>query len=138
MENPVNSPDPEEGGDGYAWWFSGKRSLESIYRRWGSNLRDYMHPDFFSDELQGEFLKLKEPLEQNSIVYNNWNPGISTEIHLIHSKDDNLIPVECADLLIRNKKKGTPLRIHVLRNHYDAGFHFVLTTALYLLINKTL
>ncbi len=136
MENPVNSPDPEEGGDGYAWWFSGKRSLESIYKRWGSNLRDYMHPDFFSDELQGEFLKLKEPLEQNSIVYNNWDPGISTEIHLIHSKDDNLIPVECADLLYKEyKKKGYPITYtRTVGNHYDAGFHFVLTAALYLLI----
>ena len=135
MENPVNSPDPEEGGDGYAWWFSGKRTLESIYKRWGSNLRDYMHPDFFVPELQGEFLKLKEPLEENSIVYSDWIPGPTTEIHLLHSAEDNLIPVECADLLYKEfKKRGCAITYtRTTGTHYDAGFHFVLTAALYLL-----
>ena len=105
MENPVDSPDPEEGGDGYAWWFSGKRSLSSIINRWGSNLPNYMHPDFFNPELSCEFIKLKEPLEMNSIVY-NYTPGPLTEIHLIHSSQDNLIPVACPDLLYREYKKG--------------------------------
>ena len=135
MENPVNSPDPEEGGDGYAWWFSGKRSLSSIIRRWGSDLRNYMHADFFIPELRSEFLKLRDPLEMNSIVY-NYTPGPFTEIHLIHSAQDNLIPVECSDLLYREyKKRGCAITYErITGDHFEAGFQFIATSMFYLLI----
>ncbi len=135
MENPVNSPDPEEGGDGYAWWFSGKRSLSSIIRRWGSDLRNYMHADFFIPELSSEFLKLRDPLEMNSIVY-NYTPGPFTEIHLIHSAQDNLIPVECSDLLYREyKKRGCAITYErITGDHFEAGFQFIATSMFYLLI----
>ena len=49
------NPNPEEGGDGYAWWFSGQQDMNAIHWRWGSDLRTYMHPDFFNEELTGEF-----------------------------------------------------------------------------------
>lgn len=135
VENPVNSPDPEEGGDGYVWWFSGKRSLTSIIQRWGSDLRNYMHPDFFNPELSNEFLKLRGPLEMNSIVY-NYTPGPLTEIYLIHSAQDNLIPVECSDLLYREyKKRGCAITYkRITGDHFDAGFQFIATSMFYLLI----
>ncbi|HPB78481.1 MAG TPA: hypothetical protein PK485_07905, partial [Bacteroidales bacterium] len=50
MENPVNSPDPAAGGDGYAYWFDGSHMSKSIFNRWGSDLRNYMHEDFFHQE----------------------------------------------------------------------------------------
>lgn len=135
MENPVDTADPAEGGDGYAYWFSGNRSLSSIRHRWGSNLRTYMHEDFFSPELNGEFMKLKEPLEANSIVY-NWTPRPLLEIHLIHSAHDNLIPVECSDLLYREyKKRGLSITYNrTTGDHFEAGFEFIATAVLYLLV----
>ena len=134
MENPVNSPDPEEGGDGYAWWFSGERTLSSIIQRWGSDLHRYMHQDFFNPQLDGEFLKLKEPLEVNSIVY-NWTPKPMLEIHLIHSAQDNLIPVECADLLYNEyRKRGCAISYdRTTGDHFQAGFKFIATAVFYLL-----
>ncbi|HPL84614.1 MAG TPA: hypothetical protein PLO22_08150 [Bacteroidales bacterium] len=137
MENQVDSPDPEAGGDGYVWWFSGKRTLASIVRRWGSNLRTYMHPDFFNPELTGEFAKLREPLLENSIVY-NFTPGPLTEIHLIHSADDNFIPVECADLLFREyKKKGCAITYdRITGDHFHASFYFIASSMYYLILNN--
>lgn len=135
MENAVDSPDPEEGGDGYVYWFSGKRSLSSIVHRWGSNLRNYMHEDFFTPELNGEFQKLKEPLEINSIVY-NWTPRPFLDIHVIHSMEDNLIPVECSDLLyLEYKNRGCSITYdRTTGDHFQAGFKFIATAVLYLLV----
>lgn len=136
MENPEMNPNPEEGGDGYAWWFSGQQDMNAIHWRWGSDLRTYMHPDFFNEELTGEFLKLKEPLEQNSIVYNGWVPGPFTEVYLTHSKEDNFIPVESADLLYREyKKRGCAIHYNrTTGTHGDAALEFILSGLLYLMI----
>lgn len=134
MENPVNSPDPAAGGDGYAYWFDGTHSSGSIHRRWGSDLRSYMHEDFFNDEPQGEFLKLQECMQINSLVY-NWTPGPFLNINVIHSGEDNLIPVDCADLLYKvYKENGCSIQYNrTTGDHYEAGTEFMLTAMLYLL-----
>ncbi|NLA15016.1 MAG: hypothetical protein GX877_00560 [Bacteroidales bacterium] len=135
MENPVNSPDPAQGGDGYAYWFDGTHGSGSLHRRWGSDLRNYMHEDFFSDELKGEFVKLEACMKENSLV-RSWTPDPLLDIHLLHSSEDNLVPVECADYLYETfKEKGCS--VHYVRttgDHYDAGNEFVMTSLLYLLL----
>lgn len=135
MENPVNSPDPALGGDGYAYWFDGTHGSGSIYRRWGSDLRNYMHEDFFHQEPRGEFLRLQECMELNSLVY-NWTPSPRIDIRLIHSGEDNLIPVDCADLLYKvYREKGCSIQyIRTTGDHYQAGSEFMLTAMLYLLL----
>jgi len=135
MENSVNSPDPALGGDGNAYWFDGTHGSGSIYRRWGSDLRNYMHEDFFLQEPRGEFLKLQECMELNSLVY-NWTPSRRLDIHLIHSGEDNLIPVDCADLLYKvYREKGCSIQyIRTTGDHYQAGSEFMLTAILYLLL----
>ena len=135
MENPVNSPDPALGGDGYAYWFDSTHSSGSIHRRWGSDLRNYMHEDFFHDQPQGEFLKLKACMELNSLVY-NWEPKPALDIRVIHSGEDNLIPVECADLLYKvYREKGCSIQyIRTTGDHYQAGSEFMLTAMLYFLL----
>lgn len=135
MENPVNSPDPGVGGDGYAYWFDGTHSSGSIHKRWGSNLRNYMHEDFFHQEPRGEFLKLQECMQINSIVY-NWVPNPLITIRVLHSGEDNLIPVECADLLYKvYKEKGCSIYYNrTTGDHYEAGAEFMMTAMLYLLL----
>ncbi|MEJ1729551.1 hypothetical protein SMA90_24720 [Escherichia coli] len=135
MENSVNSPNPAEGGDGYAYWFDGTHSSGSIHRRWGSDLRNYMHEDFFHQEPHGEFLKLQECMHINSLVY-NWTPDPLLNIRMIHSSEDNLIPVDCADLLYKvYKEKGCAIQyIRTTGNHYEAGTEFMMTAMLYLLM----
>lgn len=135
MENPVNSPDPAEGGDGYAYWFDGTHGSGSLFRRWGSDLRNYMHEDFFNREPVGEFLKLQDCMKENSMVY-NWTPGPLLNIRLIHSSEDNLIPADCADLLYNvYKSKGCAIQyIRTTGDHYEAGTEFMLTAMLYLLL----
>ncbi len=135
MENPVNSPDPAQGGDGYAYWFDGTHGSGSLHKRWGSDLRNYMHEDFFSDEPKGEFAKLIDCMNENSLA-RSWTPDPLLDIHLLHSSQDNLIPVDCADYLYKTfKEKGSS--IHYVRttgDHYDAGNEFVMTSLLYLLL----
>ncbi|NLA15022.1 MAG: esterase family protein [Bacteroidales bacterium] len=136
MENSEMNPNPEEGGDGYAWWFSGQQDMNAIHWRWGSDLRTYMHPDFFSEELKGEFKKLKAPLECNSIALSDWAPSPFTEVYLTHSKEDNFIPVEGADLLYKEyKKKGCSIFYNrTTGTHGDAALEFILSGLLYLMI----
>ena len=135
MENPVDSPDPALGGDGYAYWFNGTHGSGSLHKRWGSDLRNYMHEDFFSDKPQGEFVKLEVCMRENSLA-RNWDPDPLLDIHLLHSCEDNLVPVECADFLYETyTKKGCS--VHYMRttgDHYDAGNEFVMTSLLYLLL----
>jgi len=135
MENPVNSPDPAAGGDGYAYWFDGSHMSKSIFNRWGSDLRNYMHEDFFHQEPTGEFLKLKDCMEENSLVY-NWTPDPLLNIRLIHSSEDNLIPVECSDLLYQVYKENNCAIQYVRTNgdHYQAGTEFMMNAMLYLLL----
>ncbi|MFY9116449.1 MAG: hypothetical protein WAN85_05010 [Bacteroidales bacterium] len=135
LENPVNSPDPEEGGDGYAWWFNGSHRSGKLRNRWGTDLTYYMHPDFFSEQPAGEFLKMKDCLEENSLA-RNWTPPPFLDIYLLHSSEDTIVPVECADFLYKTyKEKGCS--IHYERttgSHYDAGFEFIKKAAMYLLL----
>ncbi len=135
MENPVNSPDPAAGGDGYAYWFDGSHMSRSIYNRWGSDLRNYMHEDFFHQEPTGEFLKLKDCMEENSLVY-NWTPDPLLNIRLIHSREDKMIPVECSDLLYQVYKDNNCAIQYVRTNgdHYQAGTEFMMNAMLYLLL----
>ncbi len=135
MENPVNSPDPAAGGDGYAYWFDGTHMSKTIHQRWGSDLHNYMHEDFFHREPVGEFLKLQDCMKENSLVY-NWTPDPLLKIRLIHSDEDNMVPVECADLLYHEyKKKDCAITYNrTTGDHYQAGSEFVLTAMLYLLL----
>ncbi len=135
MENPVDSPDPAQGGDGYAYWFNGKHGSGSLHRRWGSDLRNYMHEDFFSQELQGEFIKLQECMKENSLAL-NWVPDPFLDIHLLHSDEDNLVPVECADFLYKTFKEQGCF-IHYIRttgDHYVASNEFIMIALLYLIL----
>ncbi|NLA15018.1 MAG: hypothetical protein GX877_00570 [Bacteroidales bacterium] len=135
MENPIDSPDPLEGGDGYAYWFNGAHWSSKLRNRWGNDLRYYMHPDFFSGQLKGEFLKMQECLEENSIAL-NWTPPPLLEIHLLHGSEDTFVPVECSDFLYKTyKEKGCSIQYErITGNHHEAGFEFIKKAALYLLL----
>ncbi|HHV40933.1 MAG TPA: hypothetical protein GXX61_06110 [Bacteroidales bacterium] len=135
MENPVNSPNPEEGGDGYAYWFNGDHWSFSLYDRWGSDLRNYMHEDFFSDEPKGEFAKLTDCMKENSLAL-NWTPSPLLDIHLIHTGEDMYVPVECADLLYKTyKEKGCSIQyVRTTGTHHDAAFELIITSLLYMLL----
>ena len=135
MENPVNSSNPEEGGDGYAYWFNGTHGSGSLHRRWGSDLRNYMHEDFFSDEPKGEFAKLTDCMKENSLAL-NWTPSPLLDIHLIHTHEDTFVPVECADLLYKAyKEKGCSIQyIRTTGAHHNAAFELIITSLFYLLL----
>lgn len=135
LENPVNSPDPEEGGDGYAWWYNGSHWSSQLRNRWGTDLRNYMHPDFFYGQPKGEFLKMQECIKENSIVY-NWTPPPFLDIYLLHGSEDTFVPVECSDLLYKTyKEKGCSIQYErIPGNHHEAGFEFIKKAALYLLL----
>lgn len=74
-------------------------------------------------------------MELNSLVY-NWEPKPALDIRVIHSGEDNLIPVECADLLYKvYREKGCSIQyIRTTGDHYQAGSEFMLTAMLYLLL----
>ena len=135
MENPVNSPNPEEGGDGYAYWFNGDHWSFSLHDRWGSDLRNYLHEDFFSDEPKGEFAKLTDCMKENSMAL-SWTPSPLLDIHLIHTCEDMYVPVECADLLYKTyKEKGCSIQyVRTTGTHHEAALELIITSVLYLLL----
>ena len=134
MENPIDSPDPLEGGDGYAYWFNGTHRARLLLNRWGTDLKNYMHPDFFSEQLRGEFMKIQACLEENSLAL-SWTPPPLLEIYLLHSSEDTFVPVECSDFLYKTyKEKGCSIQYErITGNHHEAGFEFIKSRA-YLLI----
>ncbi|MFA7200553.1 MAG: hypothetical protein WC098_03965 [Bacteroidales bacterium] len=135
MENPIDSPDPLEGGDGYAYWFNGAHRSGRLRNRWGTDIRNYMHPDFFSEQPKGEFLKLQECLHENSIAQ-NWTPDPLLNIYLLHSSEDTFVPVECSDFLYKKyKEKGCSIHYErITGDHNEAGFEFIKKAGAYLLI----
>jgi predicted peptidase len=74
-------------------------------------------------------------MQINSLVY-NWTPNPFLDINVIHSAEDNLIPVDCADLLYKvYKEKGCSINYtRTIGDHYQAGTEFTLTAMLYLLV----
>ena len=135
MENPIDSPDPLEGGDGYAYWFNGTHRSTQLRNRWGTDITNYMHPDFFFEQPKGEFLKMQASLEENSIA-RNWTPGPLLNIYLLHSSEDTFVPVECSDFLYKKyKEKGCSIHYErITGNHHEGGFEFIKKAAAYLLI----
>ena len=135
MENPIDSPDPLEGGDGYAYWFNGTHRARLLLNRWGTDLKNYMHPDFFSEQLRGEFMKIQACLEENSLAL-SWTPPPLLEIYLLHSSEDTFVPVECSDFLYKTyKEKGCSIQYErITGNHHEAGFEFIKKAGAYLLI----
>lgn len=136
LERPENNPNASENGDGYGYWFDNTHKSQRIAERWGSNLHTYMHPDFFNEELTGEFAKLKDCLMENSEVY-GFKPSPLTPIKLFHSTEDNLIPNECAQLLYNvYKDQGASISYTpTTGDHYDAGARFLVTVLAYLLLD---
>lgn len=135
LQNSVNSPNPEEGGDGYAYWYDNTHTSMRIADRWGANLHTYLHPDFFNTQMVGEFAKLIPCLEENSIVY-RYVPDPNIQIKLMHANEDNLIPKSCSDLLYSvYKHKGADISYMDMNgDHYDGGANFMVTIMLYLLL----
>ncbi len=136
MERPENNPDASQNGDGYGYWFDNTHKSQRIAERWGSDLHAYMHPDFFNEELTGEFAKLKDCLMENSEVY-GFEPNPLTNIKLFHSTEDNLIPNECAVLLNKvYRANGAAISYTpTTGDHYEAGARFLVTVLAYLLLN---
>jgi pimeloyl-ACP methyl ester carboxylesterase len=64
-----------------------------IQDRIGSDLHNYMHADFFTEEKNEEFNKVYRILKELSHV-DGWTP--EKAIYLYHAEDDESVPFECA------------------------------------------
>lgn len=61
--------------------------------RLGTDLHNFLHPDFFTPERNSEFNKIYDVLKSMSHV-NGWVP--KTHMYLYHAEDDESVPFECA------------------------------------------
>ena len=86
-------------------WFSGAYKSSEIRDKIGSDLHDYMHPDFFKPwDQQNDELKKLQPLLFSNSVSEGWIP--KAPIHLTHAKNDLLAPTECADAAVKKLRRA--------------------------------
>lgn len=92
----------------YEQWLD--RSLEhyaaALEENLVTNVRAYLHPDFFTEEKNAEFDKIHEVLQRYSHV-DGWTP--KTPIYMYHAEDDNVVPYECDEYAYQEfEKKEMP------------------------------
>lgn len=80
----------------------GSRSPRDLAEEYGSNVHNYLHPDFFTDEENDDIRRMRTALAGLSVLTDQKRPLPSTtQVVVRHSKDDDIIPVICSDLLVK-------------------------------------
>jgi len=114
-------------------WYNGGYSSDKI-EKLGTNIRGYMHEDFFKpfDQQNEEFQKLYPYLVLNS-VSEGWKP--KAPIYLSHANVDSYVPHECAQAALKKLRKagGNISLIGYPGDHGVVGAHFILRLLLRLL-----
>ena len=115
----------------YQDWYSGIYSIAELMERLGSNIESYMHPDFFKPmgQQNEEFEKLYPYLVENSVSM-GWSP--KAPVYLIHAKNDTYVPVECAQVAVRNfRRSGSNVSFTIYpSNHLLIGLFYFFETLL--------
>lgn len=74
-------------------WYDRTHTSSYIMHMIGSDMRSYMHPDFFKEERNSTFAQLQPAMDQNSAV-DGWTPQMP--IYLYHATDDLNVPINSA------------------------------------------
>ncbi|HPB77714.1 MAG TPA: alpha/beta hydrolase [Bacteroidales bacterium] len=94
-----------------------------------SDIRTYLHPDFFTEEKNAEFHKIYKVLKQYSHV-DGWTP--KTPVYIYHAQDDEIVPFECAEYAYAEfKKRNAPVSFYS-GNGGHVGYASKMFIAMYL------
>ena len=118
----------------YQTWFHSEYDSAKLTELLGSDLHAYMHEDFFKpfNQQNAEFLKVQAYLKENSVT-EGWRP--KAPIFLLHSNNDIIVPVECAESAVKklNKAGGQVVLYKYPGDHYTVGYlYFVRSILRYL------
>jgi len=118
----------------YRTWFHGEYDSAMLKEMLGLNLHAYMHEDFFKpfEQQNEEFKKLHKYLPENSVT-EGWRP--KAPIFLVHSNEDIIVPVECADVALKKlRKAGADITLYKYPgDHYTVGYLYYIRAMLHFL-----
>lgn len=107
----------------------------SIHRYLGSQISEYMHPDFFKplEEQNAEFQKLHAVMRAQSHIA-DWTP--EAPLYLYHSPVDNYVPYACAQAAYDAfRSRGAKVSINSMEtDHLTQGVKWIVDYLLYFLL----
>lgn len=99
----------------------GTTNMREMAEKYGFRVQNYLYPDFFLPEKNEEIDKLMEALASLKVPSEGYTLPRNVKISIVHSVEDLFVPVECADLLYAELKKGHP---HVTYTRMNKGTHY--------------
>jgi len=118
----------------YDDWFSGDHKSSVVMEWITTDLRNYMHPDFFKPmKDQNDQLKKLHPLLIENSVSEGWRP--KAPIYLTHANVDTYVPKECADEAVKKlRRAGANIwYMSYPGHHYSVGYLYFIRNFLRLL-----
>ena len=119
----------------YQEWYNGKYKSDEVMERIGTNMRGYLHEDFFKpfDQQNIELKKLHICLEENS-VSDGWRP--KAPIYMMHAQEDSLVPIENVLATVKKlRRAGANISfISYPGGHYTVGYLYFIRYLLQFLI----
>lgn len=103
----------------------GSLNPKALAEEYGSDVHDYLHPDFFTEKENDDIRQLKAALAGLSVLQDGNSPLPSTTRVIIrHSKDDEIVPVVCSDRLVKQLRAPFHRVIYFRdnnRTHHETG-----------------
>lgn len=103
----------------------GSRNPKDLGEEYGSDVHEYLHPDFFTEEENDDIRHLKAALAGLSVLTDKKRPlPASVRVVVRHSKDDEIIPVICSDRLVEQLRAPFHWVCYFRdssRTHYQTG-----------------
>lgn len=103
----------------------GSLNPKALAEEYGSDVHDYLHPDFFTEKENDDIRQLKAALAGLSVLQDGNSPLPSTTRVIIrHSKDDEIVPVICSDRLVKQLRAPFHQVIYFRdnnRTHHQTG-----------------
>ena len=114
---------------------SGEVNPVLLTERYGTDLRGYLHPDFFREGYNDDIQRLFSLLSSLSIDVSDIRLPGNMLVRIRHSVEDKIVSVACSDLLSRQLKGSFPQKRYLRSrhgSHYDAAGQIFLDMLLYL------
>ena len=104
---------------------SGLENARKLVEEYGSDVRAYLHPDFYTPEGNPDIGRLKTALSALTIPHEEKKPLPSyVKVVIRHSVTDDIVPVACSDRLYRQISQGfRPVRYFREKSgtHYETA-----------------
>ena len=89
---------------------------------YGTDVRGYLHPDFFTEEQNEDVRKLYDGLKSLKVSAGKGRLPYHVRISLRHSVEDTYVPIECTDQLYKELRKAG--YHHIVYHRDKHGTHY--------------